>query len=99
MKRNFEKYYQLTAGNPNEKRIKANVFKLRVINECCYSACNGLDDLMLQDFGEYQELLGNVMLTNGYAALIDTFLKNVGPGSVVYNKPVEQIDWKCQPTG
>ncbi|XP_054765870.2 peroxisomal N(1)-acetyl-spermine/spermidine oxidase-like [Lytechinus pictus] len=94
MKRYFEKYFARSAGSPQEKEIKANVFRLQVINECCYSACNHLNDLMLQDFGEYKEILGNVTFADGYNQFVETFLKNIPTESLVYNKPVEQITWR-----
>lgn len=93
MKRHFEKYYRIAPGNSRDKRIKANIFRMMTLSECCYSACNHLNDLMLQDFGEYKELIGNVQFAGGYQEFVETFLDNISPGTIIYSKPVQQIDW------
>ncbi|XP_071492438.1 peroxisomal N(1)-acetyl-spermine/spermidine oxidase-like [Diadema antillarum] len=96
MMRFFQKYFRATGGSPKEKRTKANIFRKLVIRECCYSACNNLHDLMLADFGEYKEILGNMKFANGYKEFLDTFLKNIPSETIIFNKPVQTVNWNSE---
>ncbi|XP_033119454.1 spermine oxidase-like [Anneissia japonica] len=73
----------------------SSVFYSNSLIECCICGCNSLYDLVLNDFGEYEELGGgDLRVRGGYSQVIKELLKKLPENCVVYNSTVTEVHWK-----
>lgn len=77
-----------------EKRLRRLIFDCLLKRETCISGCNTMDEIDLLELGSYTELQGgNILIPQGYSAILEPMTKNIPPEKITTGLPVKKIIW------
>ena len=96
MRQGFESYLDsCTSDTPANKKLKCNLFSYFEERECNNAACNSLDDLNLEDFGDYINLdgSGSCPVPGGYDKITKALAAELKSDCVCFGHEVTQINW------
>lgn len=77
-----------------EKKLRRQIFDCLLKRETCISGCSAMDEIDLLEVGSYTELQGgNITIPSGYSTILEPMTKNIAPGKIINNHPVNKIIW------
>ncbi|RDD44665.1 Spermine oxidase [Trichoplax sp. H2] len=89
-----------TIPNKDEQSLLASIYSCREAIECVISACDSLQDLHLQDFGDYIELTGeDKEFKNGFSEIPHKIAQNIPTDVLHLNNRVQKIRRNSTDTG
>lgn len=89
------KLYLNSVKDPKEKKLKELIFNCLLKRETCITGCHSMNEIDLLELGSYQELQGgNIVLPNGYSAILDPLSRFIPSEAIIMNSPVKSIHWK-----
>ncbi|XP_071947496.1 uncharacterized protein [Antedon mediterranea] len=78
-----------------DENTASSIFQVLSFDECCHCGCSSLYELLLADYGEYDEMKDHDMVVRGgYLQVIEEMLKQLPKDCVIYNTPVIEIKWE-----
>ncbi|KAJ8985332.1 hypothetical protein NQ317_008363 [Molorchus minor] len=80
--------------DPLERRLRELLFNCLLKRETCISGCDDMNEIDLLEIGSYTELQGgNIVLPNGYSAILEPLRKVIPQENLLTRHPVNKIKW------